>query len=190
MATWSFAGAPEGVAYLTAIRDELKERVEAKKGYIPEEKFRILTLFIPQLSAGMKLLDWMENEHGAVMVYDPSMSHWGEVEIVPSKPLESLARKSFAFPVCRQMLGPFDRDVIDGFVKDAIDYKAEGAIYYAHAGCRQGCATIRPVKDALKKEAGIPTLTVDMDYMDPTYASEEEMKDKVEGFFELLEDRK
>jgi len=190
MANWSFAGAPEGVTYLTAIRDEMKERVEAKKGYVPQEKFRILTLFIPQLSIGMKLLDWMEKEHSAVMVGDPSMSHWGEVEIDPSKPLESLAKKSFAFPVCNQMLGPFDQHVIDYFVQDAIDYKAEGAIYYAHSGCRQGCATIRVIKDALKKEVGIPTLTVDMDYMDPTYTSEEEMRDKLEGFFELLEDRK
>ena len=164
--------------------------MEEKKGCIPEEKFRLLTLFVPPLNIGNRIMDWMEREHGATTVADPYISHWGEVEIDPSKPLESLARKCFDFPVCRQMHGPLEGGVLEDSVKDAIDYKVEGAIYFAHTGCRQACATIRTTKDILKKKAGIPTLTIDVDILDPTFTSEEEVKSKLEGFFELLEDRK
>lgn len=190
MAHWYFGGDPEAVTYLTAIRDELKKKVEEKKGYVPEERFRLLTLFVPPMAGGRKLLDWMEREHGATMVADPYISHWGDVEMDPSKPIESLARKLFSYPVCRQMLGPMDEGVVRDTVNDAIDYKADGAVYFAHVGCRQSCAAIRTVKDALKNKVGIPTLTLDLDIMDPTFASMDKLKGKLEGFFEMLEDRK
>jgi len=71
-----------------------------------------------------------------------------------------------------------------------VEHKAEGAIYWAHIGCRQTCATIKMVKDALAEKAGIPTLVVDIDTGDPSFVSDEELKDKLEGFFELLAERK
>ena len=190
MAQMYYSGDPLAIPYLTSVRDEIKERVDAKKGYIEEENFRLLTLFLPPLARGNAILDWMEREHGAVMVADTHMSHWGKFEIDPSKPLESIARKCYNTPVCRQMHGPLDEDVIDDVIRDAEDYKADGAIYYAHTGCRQACATIRTLKDALKKTVDIPMLTIDMDIIDPTFVSEEEVQDKLEGFFEILEDRK
>jgi benzoyl-CoA reductase/2-hydroxyglutaryl-CoA dehydratase subunit BcrC/BadD/HgdB len=72
-------------------------------------------------------------------------------------------------------------------VEEAIDYKAEGAIYWAHIGCRQACATIRSTKDALMEKAGIPTLVIDCDIADPSLTSEEEVRTKLEGFFEIME---
>jgi len=184
-----YGGSPDCLPYLKAIRDELKERVENKQGYAPKENFRLLSLFVPNMGS-MKLLDWMEREHGAVIVADPYISHWGEGEMDPSKPMESIARKLFDIPACRLMHGPMGDGVVQDSVKDAIDYKAEGAVYFAHTGCRQACATIRTVKDALKEQAGIPTVVIDIDILDPTFTSEDEMKGKLEAFFELLEDRK
>jgi len=43
-------------------------------------------------------------------------------------------------------------------------------------------------KDALE-EIDIPMLTLDFDILDPTVAPEAEVRLKLEGFFELLEDR-
>ena len=184
-----YGGSPDCIPYLKATRDELKERVENKQGFAPKENFRLLSLFVPNMSS-LKLLDWMEREHGAVIVADPYISHWGEGKMDPSRPLESIARKLYDIPACRMMHGPMEDGVIQDSVNDAIDYKAEGAVYFAHTGCRQACATIRSVKDALKEQADIPTVVIDIDVMDPTFTTEEEVKGKLEAFFELLEDRK
>jgi hypothetical protein len=46
------------------------------------------------------------------------------------------------------------------------------------------------LKDSLQEKAGIPTLVLDNDTYDPTYVPEDQLKDKLEEFFELLEERK
>jgi len=184
-----FAGTPEGVEFFRTVRDEVKENVEKGKGFIPEERYRILTLFVPPMYL-WKLLDWMEREHGAVSVFEPYCSHWGEGEIDPAKPIESLARKSFYRPICRPMHGPAAEGILHDAVQDAIEYKAEGALFFAHIGCRQADGCLRIIKDALMEKAGIPTLVLDNDLCDPSYVREEDLKDKLESFFELLEERK
>ena len=55
-------------------------------------------------------------------------------------------------------------------------------------GCRHTCATIKIIKETLS-EVDVPMLTVDCDLVDPTINTEEEVHDKLEQFFELLEDR-
>lgn len=186
---WYFSGSPDLVKFYQTVYDELKERVEKKQGFIAEEKYRLMTLFLPPINM-WKLLDWMEREYGAVSVAEPYCSDWGEGEIDLSKPLESLARKSFYRPICRPMHGPLREGILQDTLRDAIEYKVDAAIYWAHIGCRQACACIRILKDSLNEKYGIPTLVIDNDIIDPTFATEAELKDKLEGFFEMLEDIK
>lgn len=186
---WYWGGTPEAISFFECVRDEVRKRYEEKKGFTPEERYRLLTLFLPPMSM-WKLMDWMEMEYGAVSVAEPYCFHWGEGEIDLENPLESLARKNFYRVICRQMHGPAGEGIVKDSVNDAIEYQAEGAVYWAHIGCRQACACIRMVKDALMEKAGIPTLVLDNDALDPTFAPEEELKTKLEGFFEILEDRK
>jgi benzoyl-CoA reductase/2-hydroxyglutaryl-CoA dehydratase subunit BcrC/BadD/HgdB len=183
------AGTPEAVSYMECVRDEVKAKVEQGQGAIPEEKYRILTLFLPPMYL-WKLVDWMEREHGAVSVMEPYCSHWGEGELDIDKPLEALARKSYYRTICRPMHGPAAEGIVEDTVQDATDYKAEGAVYFAHIGCRQADGCIRILKDALREEVGIPMLVVDNDICDPSYASEELFHDQLEGFFEMLDERK
>jgi benzoyl-CoA reductase/2-hydroxyglutaryl-CoA dehydratase subunit BcrC/BadD/HgdB len=184
-----YRGTQEGVAFYETVRDELREKAAAHHGAGAEERFRLLSLFIPP-QRDMKLLDWMQREHGAIIVADPHQSHWGEWDIDSSHPLESLAQRSFVSPLVRQCHGPAEEGLIEDSVNDALSHGAEGAIYWAHIGCRQSCAMIRTVKDALMDRAGIPTLVVDMDITDPSFVPEEEIMEKLEGFFEILEDRR
>jgi len=184
-----FSGTPEEVDFVRCVRDEVKAMAEKGQGPVPEEKYRILNLFLPPMYL-WKLMDWMEREHGAVSGMEPYCSHWGEGEVDPNKPLESLARKNFYRPICRPMHGPAAEGILQDSVQDAIEYKADGAIYWAHIGCRQADGCIRILKDALREKAGIPMLVVDNDICDPSYASEGQMKEAIEGFFETLEERK
>ena len=183
------AGTPEAVTHFEALRDEIKEKVEKGEGHVPEERYRILTLFLPP-AYSWTLLGWMEKKHGAVSVAEPYFSYRGGGDIDPAKPLESLARNSFYCPICRPMHGPAEEGILHDAVRDAIEYKAEGAVYFAHIGCRQSDACVRILKDALLEKAGVPTLILDNDLYDPTYVPEDQLKEKLEGFFELLDERK
>ena len=178
------SGSPELVTFYEAIRDQVKEAVEKGEGVCEEEKHRLLTFFYYPAYL-WKLLNAMQTEYGAVIVAEPHLSPWAEGEIDPAKPLESLARKAFAL----YDTGPL-QPFVDRVLRQAEEYKADGAIYWAHIGCRQTCATIRIIKEVLMEKVGIPTLVIDCDLGDPTYASGESMKDKLEEFFELLDERK
>lgn len=81
-----------------------------------------------------------------------------------------------------------DERALNSIIDCARQYKVDGAVFYADVGCRHSCATIKLFKDALNK-IDIPMLTVDCDVVDPTITSEEELREKLERFFELLEDR-
>ena len=86
------------------------------------------------------------------------------------------------------MYGPLDEPVLKDIIDCAEQYKVDGAVYWAFIGCRHTCATIRIFKDILT-EIDVPMVTIDCDLVDPTINSEEEIRGKLEQFFELLEDR-
>ncbi|MFC1945057.1 2-hydroxyacyl-CoA dehydratase subunit D [Chloroflexota bacterium] len=184
------SGTQEAVAYFESLRNEIKGNVDAGKGCIPQERYRYMTLLVPPYFL-LRLLDWMEKKHAAVSVCEPQNNpHWGQWVIDPAKPLESLANKSFRYSFYNSVQGPAEDSVLRYAVRDAIEYKAEGAIFWAHIGCRHSNAYMKMMRDILMEKVGIPTLVIDMDYLDPTYVGEDEIKGQIEGFFELLEDRR
>ena len=181
-----YYGTPEAVHYYQATLNLLREWLE--KGNAPLPTYRLLALFIPPQHS-LKVVDWMEREFGAYIITNPYCVFWGELEMDPERPLESIARKSMTAPICQSMLGPADAGVVEVTKQCVRDYNLDGAIYWAHIGCRQACALIRTMKDTLKK-TGIPMVTLDIDLCDPSYTSTEELQDKLESFFEILESTK
>jgi len=155
-------------------------------GAVPNERFRLMSLFIPPMYL-MGFLERISQEFGAVSVIEPFFTYWGEGRLDPSHPLESVARKSYMLPEMR-MYGPLDSRALDAITGCAEQYRVDGAIYYADVGCRHSCATIKLFKDTLS-EVDVPVLTLDCDVVDPTITSQEEVREKLERFFELLEDR-
>jgi len=160
--------------------------VKEGKGAVSDERFRLMSLFIPPMYL-MSFLEKISQEYGALSVVEPFFTYWGEGKLDPAKPLESVAKKSYMLPEMR-MYGPMDERALSSIVDCAKQYKVNGAIYYADVGCRHTCATIKLFKDVLN-EIDVPVLTLDCDVVDPTITSEEEVREKLEQFFELLEDQ-
>jgi benzoyl-CoA reductase subunit B len=186
-ADYMFPGQPEAIQYLTLLRDELKELVQQGKGAVSPERFRLMTLFVPPMYL-ISYLGKLFDELGAVSVVEPLFTCWSEGELDPARPLESVAKKSFLIPERRSMYGPLSQQALQDITDGAKQYKIDGAIYWAFMGCRHTCATIKVIKEILG-EIDVPMLTIDCDIVDPTINSEEEIRDKLEQFFELLEDR-
>jgi len=179
-------GQPEAIRYLEALRDDLKQMVARGKGAVPRERFRLMTLFLPPMHLSA-FMEEFSQQTGAVSVIEPFFTLWGEGNLDPDHPLESLVEKTYMTPEMR-MYGPLDDRALNAIKQSAREYKVDGAIYYADINCRQSCAAIKLFKDTLNK-LDVPMLTVDIDVVDPTATSKEEVKEKLERFFELLEDR-
>jgi benzoyl-CoA reductase/2-hydroxyglutaryl-CoA dehydratase subunit BcrC/BadD/HgdB len=180
-------GQPEAVGYLEALRQELAEMVGQGKGAVSPERFRLMTLFVPPMYL-MGFLEKLGREYGAVSVVEPLFTRWAEGRLDPAKPLESVARKSSLIPERRSMYGPLGQPALQDIIDCAEQYRVDGAVYWAFIGCRHTCATIRLFKDILN-QIDVPMLTVDCDIVDPTINSEAEIREKLEQFFEMLEDR-
>jgi benzoyl-CoA reductase/2-hydroxyglutaryl-CoA dehydratase subunit BcrC/BadD/HgdB len=187
MADQLFAGQPEASVYLELMRDELKNLVGRGQGAVEPERFRIMSLFIPPMHL-IGFLDRTLKAHGAVSVVEPFFTFWEECRLDPSRPLESLAKKYYSSPERRTLYGPLGDNTIHTLVNSAREYGVDGAIYYAFIGCRQSNALIKLVKDELNK-IDVPVLTLDIDLIDTTINNESEIQQKMEQFFELLEDR-
>jgi len=179
-------GHPEAIEYMELLRDDLAGMVARREGAAPHERFRLMSLYVPPMYL-LGFLGKICEEYGAVSVVEPLFSLWGEGTLDPGKPLESLAQKSYMFPEM-SAYGAFQQRTLEETVKCAKEYNVNGAIFYAHVGCRQALGTLRLYKDALK-EADVPLLTLDFDILDPTVASETEIRGKLVQFFEMLEDR-
>jgi len=184
---WSFLlGKPEAVEYFRIIRDETRRRVEKGEGAVEQERYRIVWLYIPPNYA-LSVFDWMEVEYGAVIPMD-IFNFLGQFDWDLDKPLETLARKAYYSLLIRQLGGPIENATSEA-VRMVREYKADGAVWLTQIGCKQGCAVIRRMKDVLQDELGIPFLCIDGDVIDPSVLPPEELKSKLEGFFEILEDR-
>jgi benzoyl-CoA reductase/2-hydroxyglutaryl-CoA dehydratase subunit BcrC/BadD/HgdB len=181
------AGQPEVTEYLEQVRRELLEKINLQKDNPVEERFRIMNIMMPPVLL-LQSIEKVSAEFGAVSVADPFFCDWGEGHLDPQKPLDSIIQKMGMHPVMA-MYGPLDENVL---LKDLIDcasqYKVDGAIYYAHIGCRQSASLIKIIKDTLNGK-GVPVLILDTDIIDTTITPEEELHKKLRQFFELLEDR-
>lgn len=179
------AGQPEATEYLEQVYRELKEKIQ--KGQDGKEHFRILNIMMPPVLL-LESIGKVSAEFGAVSVADPFFCGWGTGNLDPQKPLESVIRKAAMHPVM-VMYGPLDEDILLKQIVDcAAQYRVDGAIYYAHIGCRQSASLIKLLKDTLNHH-GIPVLILDSDIIDVTITPEEELHKKLRQFYELLEDR-
>lgn len=186
MSMYLMPGHPDALVYLETLRDELAVMVKEGKGAVSPERFRLMSLWVPPVFL-MGMLGEVSKEFGVVSVVEPLFNLWRGGQLDPSKPLESLARKSFMFPELASY-GPLDERILKRTGECARDYKVDGAIFYAHVGCRQGSALVKTYKDLLA-EVDIPMLTVDFDLLDQTVTPPEQIRGKMRDFFELLEDR-
>jgi benzoyl-CoA reductase/2-hydroxyglutaryl-CoA dehydratase subunit BcrC/BadD/HgdB len=181
-----FGGQPKATEYLETFRQELIERVHAGKGVVSPEHSRVMNLSMPPLLF-VGSIERISQEYGVVSVSDPFLCTWGEGRLDPNEQLESVAKKLMMTPPM-VMYGPLDERALNRVINCARQHKVDGAINYAHIGCGQSAATIKYFKDALDK-IGIPLLIIDCDIIDPTVAPEEDIRQKLTQFFELLEDR-
>lgn len=181
------AGMPEATFYLQDLFNSLARDAAAGKGFASPERLRLMaTMLSPWYLQGA--IDTILAEHGAAIVCNPNLSDWREpLQLNPEKPLESIAMKLAACAPLR-MFGPLDDRGLGPLASSVKEYRIDGAINFNHIGCRQMGPIFKIYKDILD-ELDIPILNIDCDLVDPSVTSADEVRQKMEQFFELLEDR-
>jgi benzoyl-CoA reductase/2-hydroxyglutaryl-CoA dehydratase subunit BcrC/BadD/HgdB len=178
---------PIAITYFETIKSEMNARIQQGKGVVDHERYRIGWLGGVPLFA-RDLVNWMEQEYSAVLVLEQNGFWLKDDDMDMSKPMEYVARKMFTRCIRVTNSGPLEL-TLPMVANKVRDFQCDGVIFFASIGCPQTCGGLRVRRDSLQEEVGIPLMTISGDVCDPTVVSIDEMKNKMEEFFEILEEK-
>lgn len=184
---WTCApGLPEMEEYYKAQYEEVKERVERGEGVVPQERHR-MAWWGTYPCFDMGLIDWIEKEYGAVIVWDLH-NLVGAKEMIDLKdPLLAIAQRSMDWCATR-ICGPVGHAYHE-IIQACRDFSVDSAIFYTSLGCKHTASLNRLLRDGVKREIGIPTLILDGGMLDPAEVPIYEIKNKIHDYFTMIEHR-
>jgi benzoyl-CoA reductase/2-hydroxyglutaryl-CoA dehydratase subunit BcrC/BadD/HgdB len=169
------------------VRDELRERVTNGIGVVKDEKLRLLWLGIPP-TCDFDLFKH-PNQHGAVIAKSTVEFLVGfplSPKILdPDNPVESLAKAMLCTPS-----NPPYGTAIDWIIKQTKDYQIDGAVSVVKRSCSLMPGMQRLIKEALFREAGVPSIIFDLDGVDEREYDPGFAKASLDSFVESLLERK
>jgi benzoyl-CoA reductase subunit B len=190
----AFRGTDECVEYYKELYKEVGERVKNKllpvnpEGEMKEERFRLVVEGPPNWTNFREF--WkIFYDMGAVIVastytkvgglYDTGFRH------NPEEPLESLAKYCMG---CYTNLNlPQRVDLIEKYIKE---YKADGFLINSIKSCNSFSAGQLMVMRQIEQRTGVPVGFIESDLVDPRYFSYANIKNRLESYFQMLEQRK
>lgn len=190
----AFRGTEGAVAYYQALRSEIEERIREGKGPvtpdgdIETEKFRVVVEGPPNWTSFRQFWKMFADE-GAVAVastytkvggvYDTGFRH------DPSRPLESLAEYCLG---CYTNLGlPTRIEMLTQYVKE---YEADGFLINSVKSCNSFSAGQLHILREVEKRSGKPGGFIESDLVDPRYFSAANIKNRLESYFQMLEQKR
>ncbi len=189
-----FRGTKKAVEYYKELYSEIQERIRlglgpiTPEGEMKEEKYRLVVEGPPNWTSFREF--WkIFYDIGAVIVASSYTKVGGVYDMGwrhdPSRPLESLAEYCMN---CYTNLNIPQR--IDLLSKCIEDYDADGYVTNSIKSCNSFSAgqlgMMREIEDRLE----IPVGFIESDLVDPRYFSYSNIKNRLESFFQMLEQRK
>ncbi len=181
-------GTPEAADFYRVVNEEVRTRIQEGNYPLPEETFRVLVEGVPPYTNYRTFWDFFR-KWGAVSVvatypkvgglFDRGFFH------DPSRPLESIAEYSMGAYVNQSW--PLRRQIISDYLTE---YSADAAIIHGIKSCRSFTAGQGDLRDWLIHEKGVPTLYIESDHQDPRYFAPAQIKNRMDAFFESLEQRR
>jgi benzoyl-CoA reductase subunit B len=188
-----FRGTPEAVEYYEELYKEIKNR--AKQGLGPitpegeiEEKYRLVVEGPPNWTSFREF--WkLFYDHGAVIVASSYTKVGGVYDMGfrhdPNRPLETLAEYCMN---CYTNLNLNQR--IDLLSKCITDYKADGLLVNSIKSCNSFSAGQLLMMRTIEEKLEVPVGFIESDLVDPRYFSYSNLKNRLDSFFQMLEQRR
>jgi len=189
-----FRGTPEATEYYKELYSEIMERVRlglgplTPEGEMEEERFRLVVEGPPNWTSFREF--WkLFYDMGAVIV-SSSYTRVGGVykngfRHDPSRLLESLSEYCMG---CYTNMNLPQR--VDMLADEIRDYKADGFLVNSIKSCNSFSAGQLLIMRTLEDRMGIPVGFIESDLVDPRYFSYSNIKNRLESFFQMLEQRK
>lgn len=189
-----FRGTPEATDYYTELYKEILERVGqglgpiTPEGELDEERFRLVVEGPPNWTSFREF--WkLFYDLGAVIVASSYTKVGGVYDMGfrhdPERPLESLAEYCMN---CYTNLNLPQR--IDLLGKCIEEYHADGFLVNSIKSCNSFSAGQLLMMRTLEEKLEIPVGFIESDLVDPRYFSYANIKNRLESFFQMLEQRK
>ena len=190
----AFRGTQDAVEYYRLLRSEVEERVRRKLGPVTpdgemkDEKFRIVVEGPPNWT-DVRAFWKMFVDEGAVVVastytkvggvYDTGFRH------DPDRPLETLA--DYCMGCYTNMNLPSRVDMLTRYVQQ---YDADGLLINSIKSCNSFSAGQLMMLREVENRTGRPGGFIESDLVDPRYFSASNIKNRLESYFQMIEQKR
>lgn len=171
------SGTKKAYEFYRALRDEVKAKVEAGKGQIENEKFRLLWYGIPTWF-NMSIFNYFE-PIGGVFAYEPNYNPTPWPPRGSEDPLTELAIRTLS-------VGTSIASTIKSIVEDCREYDISGAVLAYLITCRPFYIPTLEVRRAIEREVGIPSVLIECDLVDERTFAEAQVMTRMDAFAEQI----
>jgi benzoyl-CoA reductase subunit B len=190
----AFRGTEEAVEYYSELYNEVQDRMRlglgpiTPEGELKEEKFRLVVEGPPNWTNFREF--WkIFYDVGAVIVASSYTKVGGVYDLGfrhnPDEPLESLAK--YCMGCYTNMNLPQRVNLLADYVKE---YHADGFLINSIKSCNSFSAGQLMIMREIEQRAGVPVGFIESDLVDPRYFSYANIKNRLESYFQMLEQRK
>ena len=179
-------GTQTAVDYYRELLSEMRRRISAGIGAVPDERYRLLWDNLPVWYRTRWLSDQFA-AHGACLVADTYTSAW-----CSSMPYldENDFLRSMAEGYTRIYLN-LGIDQMAASVVDMIDkYRVDGLVMHSNRSCKPYSLGQYDIQRIVAERRGLPSLMIEADMVDPRAFAEGQIQTRIEAFMEMVKQRK
>jgi len=190
----AFRGTDKAVNYYKLLRKEIEQRIAEGKGPITpegdmqEERYRLVVEGPPNWTNFREF--WkMFYEDGAVVVASTYTKVGGVYDLGfrhdPTNPIETLADYCLGCYTNRNL-----SQRVDMLEKYVNEYQADGLLINSIKSCNSFSAGQLLMMQEVEKRTGKPGAFIETDLVDPRYFSAANVKNRLESYFQMIEQRR
>ena len=190
----AFRGTQDAIDYYSFLRDEIDTRVKEGKGPVTpdgdmgNERYRLVTEGPPNYTNFRQFWKMFYDE-GAVVVASSYTKVGGVYDFGfrhdPEKPLETLAEYCLGVYTNRNL--PMRIDMLANYINE---YEADGLLINSIKSCNSFSAGQLLIMREVEKRTGKPAAFVESDLVDPRYFSAANIKNRLESYFQMIEQKR
>jgi len=190
----AFRGTDDAIDYYKSLRAEVDERIAkglgpvTPDGVMQDEKYRLVVEGPPNYTSFRQF--WkMFYEEGATVVASSYTKVGGTYDFGfrhdPDRPLETLAEYCLGVYTNRSL--PMRIDMLCRYIEE---YEADGLLINSIKSCNSFSAGQLLIMREVEKRTGKPAAFIETDLVDPRYFSAANVKNRLESYFQMVEQKR
>jgi benzoyl-CoA reductase/2-hydroxyglutaryl-CoA dehydratase subunit BcrC/BadD/HgdB len=166
--------------------EEVKFRMDNNISVVSEEKYRLLWAAGVPFWHHMNMLNFFEDNYGAVVVLDVPYHTGRPVEVNSSDPLECIAIEW----MLRESYERFAYEFPERLIQWIKEYRIDGTLWHHTMSCRVATVGAMLNNILVHEKTGVPALFLESDLIDSRTFNETEWQRRIDDFMAVLETHK